>query len=104
MSAPPVPRRSEAERRQALAARLSRWAFEWRIAPLVAFLLEINRPLAPLSANAVVAFGPLLGGLAPLPVDDLVLLLQDDAAIRELCLQLRRGTPAAPGNAPTPPP
>jgi len=69
--------------------QLAHWAASLRIGTLVAFLLEINRPLAPLTANACIAFGPLASGLLPLPLHNLGLLLNDDAAVRRLCARIR---------------
>jgi hypothetical protein len=76
------------ERTEALCAQLAQWAVSLRVGALLAFLLEVNRPLAPLSANACIAAAPLATGL--LPLHDLGLLLQDDAAIARVCACIRQ--------------
>ena len=89
------------EERDALIERLARWAVKLDIGGRVAFLLEVNRPIAPLTGNACIAMGSFIQGWAPLSVPALGLLLQDDQAVvrlRERIVQLQRGASAeAPG-------
>jgi hypothetical protein len=90
---------------QALVERIARWAVSLRIGSLVAFLLEVNRPVGPLTANACMAVAPLAAGLIPLPLHALGLLLQDDAAVQRLCARLRQledGNEAGPAASKAP--
>ncbi len=79
-----------------LTERIARWAVSLRIGSLLAFLLEINRPVAPISGNLCIAVSPIANGLMPLPLHSLGLLLQDDKAVialRDRILQLEREAP-----------
>jgi hypothetical protein len=76
--------------RDALVERIARWAASLKIGGLIAFMLEINRPVAPLSGNACIAVAPMLGGAAPIPLNALGVLLQDDAAVMRLCERIRQ--------------
>lgn len=75
--------------RDALVERIARWAVTLKIGGFVAFMLGINRPVAPLSGNACIAVAPIMNGLAPVPLNALGLLLQDDAAVVRLCKRIR---------------
>jgi len=74
----------------ALTERIARWAVSLKIGSLVAFLLEINRPLAPISGNLCIAFSPLASSLTPIPLHALGLLMQDDKAVAGLCDRIRQ--------------
>ncbi len=74
------------EERTALVERIAGWSLRLGIAPMVVFLVECNRPLAPLTANMLIGAGSLAETLLPLPLRDLGLLLLDDdvaAALRK---------------------
>lgn len=82
---------------EALIERIARWATSLEIGGIVAFLLEVNRPVAPLTGNTCIAFGSFAQGLIPFPVHALGLLLQDDRSVlrlRERILKLQREEPA----------
>jgi hypothetical protein len=87
------------ERTTILCEQLAQWAVSLRIGTPLAFLLEVNRPLAPLSANACIAAAPLAAGL--LPLHDLGLLLQDNAAITRVCARIRQLEREQPSHAVT---
>ena len=70
--------------REALLDRIANWAVRLGIAPMVTFLLECNRPVAPLSANVVIAIGPMMQPLLPLPMPEIGLLLLDPDLAREV--------------------
>ncbi len=74
---------SEAER-AALIERIARWAVRYGLGAIVAFLFEINRPLGLLTGQTCIACAPLINAGFPWPVHQLGLLLQDNAAIRQL--------------------
>jgi hypothetical protein len=74
---------------EALVERIARWAVALKIGSFVAFMLEINRPVAPLSGNACIAVAPIANGLTPVPLNALGLLLQDDGAVVRLCKRIR---------------
>lgn len=75
-----------------LTERIARWAVSLKIGGLVAFLLETNRPVAPLSGNVCIAVGPMFDWLMPFSVNSIGLFLQDDKAVcrlRDRILQLQ---------------
>lgn len=72
-----------------LTDQIARWAVSLRIGAWVAFLLEVNRPLAPFSASACIAIAPLLAGLLPIPLHQLGMLLQDNGAVARVCDRIR---------------
>lgn len=79
-----------------LTERIARWAVSLKIGGLVAFLLETNRPIAPLSANVCIGVGPMLDGFAPFSIGALGLFLQDDQAVcglRDRILKLQDEAP-----------
>ena len=78
-----------AAERDALIERIAQWAVSLDIGGIVAFMLEINRPVAPLSGNTCVAAGSMLDGIAPVSMNALGVLLQDDAAVVRLCGRIR---------------
>ena len=61
----------------ALVDRIARWAVRLGIGPMVVFLLECNRPIAPLTGNTCIAIGPLAQPLLPVPLREIGLLLLD---------------------------
>ena len=75
--------------RDALVERIARWAVTLKIGGFVAFMLEINRPVAPLSGNACIAVAPIASGLTTVPLNALGVLLQDDASVVRLCKRIR---------------
>jgi hypothetical protein len=77
------------EQTDALVERLARWAASLGIGSLVAFMLEVNRPVAPLTGNACIALGTFADGISPIPLHALGLLLQDRPALERLCNRLR---------------
>lgn len=70
--------------KDALTERIARWAVSLKIGRLVAFMLEVNRPVAPLSGNLCIAVGPVFEGLAPFSINATGLFLQDDKAVCRL--------------------
>jgi hypothetical protein len=91
--------------REELIEQVARWATGLGIGALVVFLLECNRPVAPLTGNALIALGPMLGALPPIPLDSVGLLLMEDGVVDQL---RRRVTeletsplPAKPGAPPS---
>lgn len=72
------------QEREALIDRLARWANELGIGPLIIFLLECNRPVAPLTGNLLIAIGPMLGMALPIPINNIGLLLMDDDSVSQL--------------------
>ena len=84
--------------REALLDRIAKWAVRLGIAPMVTFLLECNRPVAPLSANAVIAVGPMMQPLLPVPMPETGLLLLDP----DIASEVRRRVAALEGLEATP--
>jgi len=70
--------------RTALIERIARWAVTHGLGAIVAFLLEINRPIGLLTGQTCIACAPLINAGFPWPVHQLGLLLQDSTAIRQL--------------------
>lgn len=83
-----------------LTERIARWAVSLKIGSFVAFLLEINRPIAPLSGNMFIATDTFATGLSPVSFHAIGLLLQDATAVdrlRERILQLEEESPVEIG-------
>ena len=72
------------QERDELVERIARWATGLGIGALIVFLLECNRPIAPLTGNACVAVGPMLGSVLPVPLDHVGLLLMENGAVEQL--------------------
>ena len=67
-----------------LTERIARWAVSLKIGGLMAFLLETNRPVAPLSGNFCISVGTMFDGLTPFSINALGVFLQDDKAVCSL--------------------
>ena len=81
------------EETNALTERLARWAVSMKVGGLIAFMLEVNRPIAPLSANFCIAVGPMFDSVAPVSINTIGVFLQDDKAVcrlRDRIVELER--------------
>jgi hypothetical protein len=65
------------EERETLVDALATWAVRLGIEEIVAFLLEVNRPVGVLSGNALIAADPLLRPVLPFSPHNAGLLLQE---------------------------
>lgn len=77
-----------------LTERIARWAVSLKIGGLMGFLLETNRPVAPLSANFCISVGTMFDGLTPFSINALGVFLQDDQAVcrlRDRIVELQGG-------------
>jgi hypothetical protein len=70
--------------RDALIETVAEWSVRCGLGAIVSFLLECNRPVAPLTGQACIACAPLINAGFPWPVHNFGLLLQDGAAVARL--------------------
>ncbi len=72
------------KQREELIGLIAGWSVKYGIGSIVSFLLEVNRPVAPITGNVCIGFGPMVSILFPIPVHSLGLLLQEDDSVKEL--------------------
>jgi hypothetical protein len=70
--------------RDELIDQIAEWAVKYGLGTIVAFLVEVNRPIAPITGNLCIGFGSMISMLIPVPVYKIGLLLQEDANVKLL--------------------
>ncbi len=72
------------EERDKLINQIAHWSVQYGLGTIIAFLVEVNRPIAPITGNLCIGFGSMISMLVPIPVYKIGLLLQEDANVKLL--------------------
>ena len=72
------------EERDKLISQIAQWSVRYGLGTIIAFLVEVNRPIAPITGNLCIGFGSMISMLVPIPVYKIGLLLQEDANVKLL--------------------
>jgi len=72
------------EERDKLISQIAQWSVQYGLGTIIAFLVEVNRPIAPITGNLCIGFGSMISMLVPIPVYKIGLLLQEDANVKLL--------------------
>ena len=67
-----------------LIERIAQWSVKIGIGSMLSFILEVNRPMCPLTGNAIIAFAPFMNAVIPFPFHMFGILIQDDSAVKKL--------------------
>jgi len=71
--------------KETLIEETANWLVKYDLATIAVFILEINRPIAPITGNLTIALAPIIRPLLKdLPCHQLGILLQEDEHIKWL--------------------
>jgi len=70
--------------RDDLIDQIAQWSVKLGLGTVIAFLVEVNRPIAPITGNLCIGFGSMISMLVPIPVYKIGLLLQEDSNVKLL--------------------
>jgi hypothetical protein len=70
--------------RNELIDQIAQWSVKFGLGTIIAFLVEVNRPIAPITGNLCIGFGSMISILVPIPVYKIGLLLQEDTNVKLL--------------------